>query len=187
MSDPITTEAPVVEAVTVPIPDEAPTAIDHAAEAEKWKSLSRKNEERAKANEAAAKRLAEIEEANKSEAEKLQTRAELAEKKLAEREAADEAAALVKEIAAAKGVPESALRGSTREDLEAHADQLLALIPAVPAVPSADGLGKVGEPIGGAKQLTQSDLDRMSAAGDSDGIEKARVEGRFNTLLGITS
>lgn len=35
------------------------------------------------------------------------------------------------------------------------------------------------------QQLTQADLDRMVAAGDTDGIEKARVEGRFDTLLGI--
>lgn len=39
----------------------------------------------------------------------------------------------------------------------------------------------------GPAQLSQADLDRMVAAGDTDGIEKARVEGRFNGLLGIKS
>lgn len=43
---------------------------DWQAEAEKWKSLSRKNEETAKANAAAAKRLEEIEAASASELEK---------------------------------------------------------------------------------------------------------------------
>lgn len=43
---------------------------DWQAEADKWKSLSRKNEEAAKANAAAAKRLEELEAANKSELER---------------------------------------------------------------------------------------------------------------------
>lgn len=48
---------------------------DWQAEAEKWKSLSRKNEETAKANAAAAKRLEEIEAANASDLEKAITKA----------------------------------------------------------------------------------------------------------------
>lgn len=44
--------------------------VDLAAEVEKWKALSKKNETRAKENSAAAKRLAEIEEAGKTEAQK---------------------------------------------------------------------------------------------------------------------
>jgi hypothetical protein len=43
---------------------------DWQAEAEKWKSLSRKNEEAAKANSAAAKRLEELEAASKSDLER---------------------------------------------------------------------------------------------------------------------
>jgi len=52
-----------------PTPPEPPK--DWQAEAEKWKRLSRDNETRAKANADAAKRLAEIEDAAKSESEKL--------------------------------------------------------------------------------------------------------------------
>lgn len=44
--------------------------------------------------------------------------------------------------------------------------------------------GPKGTP-GGVAQLTQADLDRMSAANDMAGIEKARQEGRFDKLLGI--
>jgi hypothetical protein len=39
---------------------------------------------------------------------------------------------------------------------------------------------------GGGAQLTQADVDRMYAARDIAGIEKARLDGRLNKLLGIT-
>ena len=117
------------------------------AEAEKWKALSRKNEEQAKANAEKAKKFDELEEANKTEQEKLLARAEAAEKKLADREAKDAAAATAAEVAKAKGVPVSALRGATKEELEAHADELLELMPKKPAAPSADGQGD-GDQIG---------------------------------------
>lgn len=39
----------------------------------------------------------------------------------------------------------------------------------------------------GASQLTETDVQRMYAAKDYDGIEKARQEGRLNTVLGIKS
>lgn len=183
MSETTTTDAPVEPAATVdePVVTDAP---DLAAEAAKWKALSRKNEERAKENEAAAKRLAEIEEANKTESEKLLARAEAAEKVIAERDAKEATEKLIAEVAAEKGVPANALRGATREDLEAHADELLALIPVTPVAPSADGQGNVGEPIGGVKQITsKSDLDSMSPAE----INAARREGRLDGLLHSTT
>lgn len=49
------------------------------ADAEKWKGLSRKNEQRAKENAAAAKKLADIEQANMTEVEKANARAKAAE------------------------------------------------------------------------------------------------------------
>lgn len=57
---------------------------DWKAEAEKWQALSRKNEDRAKANADAAKKLAEIEAANQTEAEKLTAAKEAAEKRAAD-------------------------------------------------------------------------------------------------------
>lgn len=56
---------------------------DLAAEVEKWKSLSKKNEARAKENATAAKRLRDIEEANKSEAQKAADRVAQAEAEMA--------------------------------------------------------------------------------------------------------
>ncbi len=98
---------------------------DWKAEAEKWKAFSRKHEGQAKANADAAKRLAEIEEASKSEAEKITERAATAEKAAAERAA--ELARL--RVAMRKGLTETQAKrliGDTEEALEADADELLA-------------------------------------------------------------
>lgn len=123
------------------------------ADVDKWKALSRKNEERANENAEKAKQFDAQEEASKTEQQKLTDRAETAEKALAERDAKDQAKTLAAEVAEAKSsegrvVPASALRGTTREELEAHADEILALLPEVPKGPSADGQGNTGEPIG---------------------------------------
>ncbi|MBF4597184.1 hypothetical protein ITJ50_00880 [Curtobacterium sp. VKM Ac-2889] len=123
------------------------------AEAEKWKTLSRQNEQRAKDNADKAKKFDEHEEANRTELEKVQARAEAAEKAVAERDAKEAAVKLREEIATEKKfadrkIKASALRGTTREELEAHADELLELIPAPPAGPSADGQGQAGQQIG---------------------------------------
>lgn len=63
---------------------EPATGTDWKAEAEKWKALSRKNEDQAKANAAAAKRLADIEAAQQTEQEKLTAAKEAAEKTAAQ-------------------------------------------------------------------------------------------------------
>lgn len=122
------------------------------ADVDKWKALSRKNEARADENAEKAKSFDALEEANRSDLEKANARAEAAEKIIADNKAKDDAATLRAEIAKAKGfeerkVPVTALRGTTREELEAHADELLALLPEPPKGPSADGQGKVGDPI----------------------------------------
>ncbi|WP_336642059.1 hypothetical protein [Microbacterium sp. USHLN272] len=126
---------------------------DAQAEAEKWKALSRKNEERANSNADKAKRFDELEDANRTELEREKARADAAEKIIADQKAKDDAASLRDEIAKAKGfeerkVPASALRGSTREELEAHADEILALLPEPKPAPSADGQGNNGNDIG---------------------------------------
>jgi hypothetical protein len=88
---------------------------------------------------ARAAKLAEIEEANKTEAEKAQARAEAAEKRAAELEAK----ALRAEVAAAKGVPVALLTGSTQEELEAAADALIAFRGEQKAGPKSESLGRV--------------------------------------------
>ena len=130
------------------------------ADVDKWKELSRKNEGRATENADKAKRFDDLEEANKTEQQKLIDRAEKAEAEVAKRDAAEKVKSLAAEVAKAKSVegrvvPASALRGSTREELEAHADEILALLPEPAKAPSADGQGKTGGAIGDGEQSAE--------------------------------
>lgn len=89
---------------------------------------------------ARAAKLAEIESANQTEAEKVQARLDAAEKRASELEAK----ALRAEVAAAKGVPTALLTGSTVEELEAAADALIAFRgEQKPAGPSSSSLNRV--------------------------------------------
>lgn len=109
-----------------------PEQKDPAAEAEKWKGLARKHEQQAKANSAAAKRLAEIEEAGKTEAQRLADQASQAESRATQAESA----ALRLEVAldnAPEGMSVGQIRklakrlaGENREELEADAAELFA-------------------------------------------------------------
>lgn len=104
-----------------PVEGEQSQGTDWKAEARKWESRAKQNLADAKANEGAAQRLAEIEEAQKTEAQKAQERLDAAEKRAAELELRAARA----EVAATKGVPANLLSGSTREELEASADALI--------------------------------------------------------------
>ncbi|MCW4458180.1 hypothetical protein [Microbacterium sp. MPKO10] len=101
------------------VPEQKET--DWKAEARKWETRAKENLSAAKANEDAAKRLAEIEESQKTEAERAAERLAAAEKRAAELEAKATRA----EVAAAKGVPTDLLKGSTKEELEKYADELI--------------------------------------------------------------
>ena len=144
--------------------NEAPQGADETPEAPEapesqevdWKAEARKHERRAKenlaaakANEDAAKRLAEIEEAQKTEAQKAQDALSKAQQELA----AERTARVRAEVAAAKGVPASLLTGSTQEELEASAADLIEFkgVPAEPSpFPKADpSQGARGSVIGG--------------------------------------
>jgi hypothetical protein len=156
------------------------TTPDLTAEVEKWKAMARKNEQRAKDNADAADKLSKIEDANKTELEKLTERAAAAEQRAAQ----IELASIRNEIALEKGLtPSQAKRliGGTREDLAADADDLLAdLKQSKPSVaPSSDAQGKQGEPVGQGAQITRQQLDSMS----SEQINQARRDGKLNTLL----
>lgn len=105
-----------------PVEGEPKQETDWKAEARKWESRAKENLTAAKANEAAAQRLAELEESQKTEAQKAQERLDAAEKRAAELELKATRA----EVAAAKGVPVDLLSGSTQEELEASADALIA-------------------------------------------------------------
>ena len=174
MPDPIeTTEEPVTETAPETAVVEPPAASD---EVEKWKALARKNEARAKENAEKAKRLDELEDANRSELEKLQAQLASAQKSAAEAEAAR----LRASIAAKHGVPEALLTGSNEEALEEAASALLAFKGTPPSTPSSDGQGKQGDPVSDAvKQLTREDIQSMKP----EQIVAAREAGQLKTLL----
>lgn len=97
---------------------------DWKAEARKWEARAKQSHAEAKANADAAKRLKEMEDADKSEVERASEAAKAAEKRAEEAEAR----VLRLEIAHDKGLsPSQAKRlvGATREELEADADELL--------------------------------------------------------------
>jgi multidrug efflux pump subunit AcrA (membrane-fusion protein) len=156
------------------LPDSHPLVKAYAAEREKNKTLKAEVAASADAVEK-AKKYDELEAANRSELEKAQARAEAAEKSLKERQAADEKAkadaeaqeALDKErtaVAKVKGISATLLRGSSKEDFEKHADELIeAGIKATPA-PSNDGQGDQGEPITGGKELTAAEVVAAATA-----------------------
>lgn len=108
----------------------------------------------------AANRLKEIEEANKSESEKAQARAEAAEKRAADLELQ----VLRADVASEKGVPAKLLAGSTREELEAAADELIAFRgEQKPPVPKSSAFGRVNQS-GGAPVPTSPGMGTLRAA-----------------------
>lgn len=116
-----------------------------------WKAAARKHEQRAKdnaakakANEAAAQRLADIEAANKTEAQVAAEKLEAAEKRASELELK----ALRAEVANDKGVPAALLTGASQDELEASADALIAFRGEQKQTPSSTALGRVnGAPV----------------------------------------
>lgn len=133
------------------------------------KRLSEHEELKAK-----AQKFDELEESTRTETERATARAEAAERKLADRDAADQKRAeeqaaaeqraqLVKEIAEEKGVDASVLRGSTREDIEEHASQLLAFIPAPKNASDSESGGSRGGDIEGG-ELSADDIVAQATA-----------------------
>jgi hypothetical protein len=94
----------------------------------KLRDESAKYRTQAKENSGAATRLAEIEEAAKSDAQKLTDRATAAEAKVTAFEAAAQIATWKADVSTETGVPIAALSGSTLEELTAHAAILKPLI-----------------------------------------------------------
>jgi len=176
MSDQPTTE-PTADTPSAPTHNgEPPTSTNPEPEAPKptetvdfWKQKAREQEKRAKDNADAAKRLAEIEEASKSEAQKAADRLAAAEKA-----AADASSSLARlEVALAKGLtPSQAKRlvGTTREELEADADELLkdigdAARPRAPKPDPTQGRTPGGAPLDPrSADLAQIEADLKAAA-----------------------
>ena len=149
-------ESVAVEPATPAVPAEAPAqepSTDWKAEARKW-------EARAKENNSAAQRLAEIEESKKSETQKLQEQLTA----LREQATAAERDRARLAVIAKHGIPEDfhdLVHGSDAESLEASAAKVKALITAN------------AQPQNEASFVIPSEGNSPSLALNGDGIESA--------------
>ena len=125
---------------------------DWQAEYEKLLAQSRKWEERAKKNVAAAKELDEIKAQSMTDAERAQEatrRAEEAEAKIAEYERKAERESIISEVAESKQVDADILArmmGDTREEIEANADWIAAKLAEKHLYPSVADKGQQTPP-----------------------------------------
>lgn len=149
--------------------DQAQDAQENQQPAEDWRAKyecavanSRKWEQRAKDNSAAAKELAELKAATQTDAEKLADavkRAEEAEAKVADFERKAERAAIVAEVAASKGVDAewlARMAGDTREQIEANADFVAAKVAGTPIYPDVPDNGG-----GSAAPVTKEQIEAI--------------------------
>ncbi|MGW4718871.1 hypothetical protein [Nocardia sp. NPDC004260] len=174
-------DAPVTPAADAP-KDEVETATetgpDLAAEIAKWKALSKKNEQRAKENAEKAKQFDELQEANKTELQKLLDRAEKAEK--AAQQAMTEK--MRSDVSRETGVPAELIHGNTEEEMRATAEVALAFkgnSKPSPAAPAQIVTSNGNAP--SVKQITSRDeLKSMTP----QQIIAAKNEGRLDSLLG---
>lgn len=163
-------------------PEPAPTTATAAAEPKqqvfdadyvaKLRAENARYRTEAKANSEAAKRLADIEEANKSEAQKQAD----ALARLQQENEQLRVQALKAQVAADKGVPAELLTGGTEDELLSAAERLLAFRGATP--PAEYGRSTEANPTK-PKQLTKGDLSSMSA----EEITKAYEAGLLDDMM----
>lgn len=131
----------VEEVEQVETPSEEPAADEgkkfDEAYVKKLRDEAAKYRTQAKENAQAAERLAEIEEAQKSEAQRQAEALEAAQTELASYKEREQVRAWTEEVSKESGVPASALRGGSLEEIQAHADELKSLITPSKAEPSA--------------------------------------------------
>jgi hypothetical protein len=160
------------------------------AEVEKWKSLSRKNEQQAKANVAAAKELEEIKKSQLSDTERLieQTRTETAQQirrefatKLVDAELKSALQGRVMEAGALLSFDKSTF---ILEDGNIDSEAVQSWVEAhskTTEIPAPDlGQGNRGKNPSKAQIRSRDELANMSPAD----ILQARKEGRLDTLMG---
>lgn len=97
---------------------------------------SRDWEKKAKANKAAADELEKLKESQMSETEKAAKRTRELEAQVAAYKAKEQQAEWKKQVSAATGIPAEALRGSTLEEIQAHAGILKPLMHPAPKLPN---------------------------------------------------
>lgn len=181
MSETVTEVTTAVE--TPPEAESAQTAVDWEARFKESQEHSRKWEERSKANKDAADRLSALEEASKTEAQKVAERAEQAEKaSLADRAELARLKAAVKHGLSEEDLDLLGTHG-TPDEIAARAEKLAKRLSAVDAAKAKAkdfGGGDRGKDVAGKSgQLSKDDMKRMTP----EAIDKAYNEGRFADLV----
>lgn len=181
---PAPTPAPPAAGAPTPTPAPAPAA--PAQEPTDWVAEARKWETRAKENKTARDELEQLKAAQMSDSEKAAARLAALEAENQGFKAKEQAKAWADQVAATTGVPAAALKGSTLEEIQAHAELLKPLIAQAPAdlTPLAPHVPSEGTPPTGgvATQLTETDIASMTP----EQINAARRAGRLNRLMGIS-
>jgi hypothetical protein len=189
-SAPVEPVAPAEPVESTPEPDPAPATgtdvdVDQLkADIARWQAMSRKNEARAKENADKAKRLDEIEEANKTELQKISDRAARAETALAEAKML----ALRAEKSASTGVPMALIPAGPEEAMEeaiaAFQGALTTALKSRPGPAAAPAqVVTTGAESTKVKQLTRADLSSMS----SQQVLEAQRNGQLDELMGKSS
>lgn len=159
-------------APTEPTGSESGATPNLEAEVEKWKKHSREQEARAKANADAAKKLAELEESQKSESQKLSDKAATAETRAAALEL--ENARL--RVALKHGLTADQARrliGDSEEELDADAETLLA------------SLTPAGDPPPTQPQTAPREKLRTGATASTPGLGDDKLTQDLKRKLGI--
>ncbi len=121
---------------TPPARTETARKIDSEAKYKEALGHSRDWEKKAKANKAAADELEKLKESQMSETEKAAKRTQELEAQVAAYKAKEQQAEWKTQVSAATGIPAEALRGSTLEEIQAHADILKPLMHPAPKLPN---------------------------------------------------
>lgn len=145
---------------------------DSAFDADKAKTLilnlrdELKGLKNKKPDTATATKIAELEaeleairDKERTDLERANARAEKAEQKLKDKEDAEAEANLRKEIADTSGIKPSLLRGKTREELEAHAKELVDEFKIEkPKAPPVNGQGDAGSAVNDGKEMSADEI-----------------------------
>lgn len=129
----IPTPADVAAKVTGSPAEATETTHEAPAQETDWKSLARKWESRAKANADAAAKLADLEEASKTEEQKRAEEFAALQSKVSEYERREQVSTWKQQVSEETGVPVAVLAGESLEALQAHAEALKPLIEQKPA------------------------------------------------------
>lgn len=113
-----------------------------------WKAEARKWESRSKENHEALETVT-------GERDKLTEQVTALTGKVTEFEKLEQRRGLVADVSKKKGVPADALRGSTREELEAHADVLADLIKAPEPVAVGQGMRPPAVPVDETREFAK--------------------------------